>query len=658
MKTLVFAVALLAGMPVMAAESFNGRYYSGSGDREYLELLDMSRRMMGADPEFQNFSMLYYPRWNGLVEGPTWDAWWIQNSYGTTLCALPVLEEPFTTFLQNSQDLWFDQMGDGKHAGEHGWIGPDGCLCDCARPGWIMFKQGDGRIDIHDWALEFTAAGIIMQTELLLISRDVQAANKYLPMLERCAAFIETRRDPAKNAFLCGPAANLLAPSYAGYQKSDGTFGQSYLTGLSVTYIAALDRLIELEKLAGRTEQADKYARLRATAREGLKQFFTDEGYLVQSIEPDGTRHGVYGAPRHGYLETSPNHDAIALRVADDAQSRRIYDKIASIPELRPHAFMLPNYPSYDDLYTKPDGLWAYGFWVNGGAWSTCEARAMMAYSRLGKTEDCRKSMRQLMKFVRTFKMDNPLTKMGDDVYQPANAINLCYDSFGPTTALMRGLFEYLYSADSLTLIPHIPAQIERMDQRFPVRFGKSSVYISTAGKGPVTQVKVNGRVWDCHTTQSITLPAEGLTSVVLVGIGLGNTEAPDVRQPEPIVPQRPAALDGISTSALAALDPLTTRVAACARFRDTLTSAGLSDSYEWHHADLVVEAWNAAVKRIASPELEAQLNEPARSAARDQYIKTVGLLATGLESAIAAPGKTDPSRKSLVTAAWNEAHR
>jgi hypothetical protein len=43
--------------------------------------------------------MLDTTNWNGLVEGPTWDAWWIQNSYGTTYAALPFLREPFVTFL-------------------------------------------------------------------------------------------------------------------------------------------------------------------------------------------------------------------------------------------------------------------------------------------------------------------------------------------------------------------------------------------------------------------------------------------------------------------------------------------------------------------------------------------------------------------------------
>ena len=285
-----------------------------------------------------------------------------------------------------------------------------------------------------------------------MISRDAKAIAHYLPMLERSANFIETRRDPTNNLFLAGPAGNLLAPSYAGWKRPDGTYDKAYLAGLSVTYIAALDRLIELEKLAGRKEQAALYAQRRELARRGLPLLTTDEGYFIRSLDPDGVKHGVFGAERHGYFEASPNHDAIAFRVADDAQAERIYRKIASLPGLRPHDFILPNYPSYDDMYEKPEGLWGYGTWVNGGHWSTCEARMVLAYYRLGKFEDARRSMRQLLTFAERFRMDNPLTKCGSDVYQPNEPINLCYDSFGPAAALMRGLFEYLYRADGLTL--------------------------------------------------------------------------------------------------------------------------------------------------------------------------------------------------------------
>ena len=106
-----FVITLLLFAPALMAQSFKGQYFSGEGDTAYLTLLDISMRLFHPDPEFQNVSMLYTPDWNGFVEGPTWNAWWIQNSYGPTYCALPFYTEPYLTFLQNAQDLWFDQMG-------------------------------------------------------------------------------------------------------------------------------------------------------------------------------------------------------------------------------------------------------------------------------------------------------------------------------------------------------------------------------------------------------------------------------------------------------------------------------------------------------------------------------------------------------------------
>ena len=365
--------------------AFDGKYFSGEGDAEFLQLLDFSRRVVETDPEYQSLSMLYMPLWNGFVEGPTWDAWWIQNSYGPTFCLTPFLEEPYRTFILNSHDLWFSQMGDGKRVGAFDWVAPDGCLCDAARPGWIVYRQGDGNTGIHDWGMEFTAAGLLMQAEVLLATRDKAAIEKYLPMMERCAAFIETRRDPEKNLFWAGAAGNLLAPSYAGYKKPDGTYDKAFLTGLSVTYIAALDRLIEVEKLAKRAKEAKKYQELRDSARTGLDLLKTDEGYFVKYMDPDGVKHGVYGAEKHGYFEAVCNHDAMALRVVDDAQAKSIYDKIASIPALRPHDLIITNAPGLDDMYREPDDwLWKFGTWVNGGHWTTCEARMIMGYYRVG----------------------------------------------------------------------------------------------------------------------------------------------------------------------------------------------------------------------------------------------------------------------------------
>ena len=69
----------------------------------------------------------------------------------------------------------------------------------------------------------------------------------------------------------------------------------------------------------------------------GLPLLITDEGYFIKYLDPDGTRHGVYGAEQHGYFETAPNHDAVCMRVVDDAQAKKIIDKMVSIDELAPY---------------------------------------------------------------------------------------------------------------------------------------------------------------------------------------------------------------------------------------------------------------------------------------------------------------------------------
>ena len=549
LTTLFIISTLLALSPAVTqtAEIFNGRHFQGQGDFEYLQLLDIARRMFEPDPEFQNLPMLYIVSWNGLVEGPKWGMWWVQNSYGPTFCSLPFLTEPYITFLQNSQNCWFDNMGDGKTK-EFKWgrkshgIVPDGQLCDAATPGGAIYKQGDGNVAIHDWGVEFTAAGAVMQSELLLISRNKKAIADYLPKLERCADFIESRRDPENNLFFVGPAGNLLAPSYAGWKKPDGSYDKAYLSGLSVTYIALLDRLIELEKLSDNPSRATLYIKRRDLARQGIEQLTTDEGYLIKYLDPAGVRHGVYGAEKHGYFEAVCNHDAICFRIFNDNQARKVYNKIASIPGLRPHDFIITNYPTLDDMY-EFGGIFQFGTWINGGHWSTCEARMIMAYYRLGEFDDARRSMLNLLTFAQRFQMDNPLKNFGNTVWFENNPINLCYDNFGPPAALIRGLFEYIYSVDSLTLIPHIPPKITKLKQNFPIRFGRKKLFISTTGSGVVTAVTVNNKPWESFGKETITLRYDQTPNIAQIQIALGKaplgslSERPKTIPPTPLPP-------------------------------------------------------------------------------------------------------------------------
>ena len=511
---LLWVVMILAIATSTLAGEYKGTYCEGKGDVEYLKLIDQSFGYFHPNPDTPNISMLYYPEWDCLIEGfPTWMAWWIQNSYGPTYCALPFLQEPWVTFLQHSQDMWFKNQGDGKSPKEHDLIAPDGCLCDAALPNTAHMRQGDYRWDIHDWAVEFTAAGIVMQAEMLLIGRDKDAIRKYLPNLERACNFIETRRD--KNGlFLAGPAANLLGPSYGGIRQPDGTFGMGYLAGLSVNYLAACDRMIELEKLVGSPGKTALYEKRRKLTSDSLSQLMTSEGYFIKSMEKDGTKHGVYGQEKWGYFEAAPNVDAICFHAVDQVHSEKIFAKIASIPQLRPHDFLIPNYPSLDDTYenwgsTQLGGLWEYGRWVNGGFWATMEARAIMAYYRLGKYDDVRRSNAQASKFTREYQMDAPLTDFGNEVWFKDRQTNLCYDALGIPAATVRGLFEYVYKADELILIPHIPPGITEYSQREAVRWGDKRIAIAIRGGDGVT-----GRWGESYTLKYDELPESALVTI------------------------------------------------------------------------------------------------------------------------------------------------
>jgi hypothetical protein len=499
---------------------------------------------------------------------------------------------------------------------------------------------------------------------LLLIGRDQDAIAHYLPMLERCANFIESRRDPENNLFLAGAAGNLLAPSFAGWKQPDGTYKHAYLTGLSVTYIAALDRLIELEKIVDNTETAEELTKRRDAAREGLAAVTTDEGYLIKSLDPDGARHGVYGAKKYGYFEASPNHDAMAFRVVDDGQAQKIYDKIVSIPNLRRHGVIIANEPGLDDMYDPGESwLWKHGTWVNGGHWSTCEARMVMGYYRVGAYDDIKRSVEHMFGFARRFRMDNPLVEFGSKVYQPKHPTNLCYDSFGPLAASVRGLFEYLYTADSLTLIPHIPPEITRLEQRFPIRFGDKRLYIATAGSGSITGVLVDGKAWSHFDAERVHLkfgfPHATTGETIRVEILLGGA-SPTPWQGESTVSVRASNAEELAAQLerlQPAEDPGFERVAA---FLDLAAKNKQAVSYEARHAALVLDYVATAAARVALPAERRLPEEPeeTRAAADTSYIETAVKLCQGLVQTLNRYADFKDLHEARIHRLWVEADR
>ena len=200
-----------------SSNRYVGQFCEGQGDVEFLRLIDESFAFFHPNPVVPNLAMLYQPEWDTFEEGAGWGAWWIQNSYGFSYTATPFLQEPWFSTLQRSWDLFWDRQGDGKRVGRPDFplVAPDGCLGDCASPAGIVYKQGDGNWKIHDWFHEATAAGVVMQAEILLASRDRNAMARYLPKMQRACDSIERTRDPKNHLFLVGPACNLLGPATA-----------------------------------------------------------------------------------------------------------------------------------------------------------------------------------------------------------------------------------------------------------------------------------------------------------------------------------------------------------------------------------------------------------------------------------------------------------
>ena len=572
MKKSVLLFFLLIILSVQAkdypkTEVYNGKYCSGEGDTDFLRLIDESFAFFHSNPVVPNLTMIYNSEWDTFTEGAGWGAWWIQNSYGFSYAVTPFLQEPWFSILQNSWDLFWDNQGDGFRKGLWGdgtpnqlseLVAPDGGLGDTAAPGKIIYKQGDGDVRMHDWFYEATAACLVMQSEILLVNRDKKAFEHYLPKMERACNFIERARDPKNNLFLVGPACNLLAPSYGGVKQPDGTFGKGYLTGVTITYLAALDRMIEIYKFSGNKEKLAEFEHRRKITRESLGLLLAPAGYFVKSIEPGGVKHGVLGQKQFGYLEGTVNADAVALRVVDIKTSEKIYNQIASFPAIRPFDFLLTNAPGLDDTYRawgrssgkELDGFWTFGDWVNGGVWGTVEGRAILMYYRLGKFEDVRRSANRAMKWAKDFRMDAPWSQQGENTSNPwsdkgkfkVGGVSVMVDNFAIPAATIRGLFDYDYRSDRLIIRPRISGSIKQYTQKEPVRFGEKKLFFSCKNGGSkISSVKVNGKEIPVGNSDEIAFFHNDLPMEAQIEITTNGSEEPELQTS--VYPVNPALI-------------------------------------------------------------------------------------------------------------------
>ena len=269
----------------------------------------------------------------------------------------------------------------------------------------------------------------------------------------------------------------------------------------------------------------------------------------------------------------------------------------------------------------------------------------ILAYCRLGKFDDVRRSMRQLMTFARAFRMDNPLTSFGADVYQPQQPVNITYDAFGPPAAAIRGLFEYLYKSDRLVLVPHVPPGVTRLEQRDPIRFGGKRLYLSTAGSGHVSKVTINGNVWTDFTPTEVTLPYDAMPPEATIAITLGYPDAPAAEvQPPREAEETPLPKD---------VDP---RALGLRSFRHALKDAAVEAAYETAHARVAEQAFAVIPLRrklLAEKQIEPLPDPAAAAAAQKLYADAAEKLYDGLAATMAAYEKSGDPRKRQIAQVW-----
>jgi hypothetical protein len=280
----------------------------------------------------------------------------------------------------------------------------------------------------------------------------------------------------------------------------------------------------------------------------------------------------------------------------------------------------------------------------------------MLGYYRLGKFEDAQRSMKRLLTFARKFRMDNPLTKFGSDVYQPKEAINLCYDTFGPAAGFIRGLFEYLYSAEGLTVLPHIPPTITELQQLDPIRFGKKKLYLSTAGNGQITSVRINGQIWKSFNKDSVFLPYDEIPDTARIKIFFGNEKLGkllsqktlNLTAAEITAPPRDTPVAKDIPAELKAMDERANKLKAL--YEDFLAE-GLEESYEAFHIRLALMAIHTIHERrkLQDQGKLVSLPEPSTSAANKSYLDTAIKLCDGLERVLRSyENSTEPHKKLI----------
>ena len=139
-----------------------------------------------------------------------------------------------------------------------------------------------------------------------------------------------------------------------------------------------------------------------------------------------------------------------------------------------------------------------YGHWVNGGHWTTTQARMSIACLRADEFAHPLAAWGRIRALMEGYRADVPLTGSGASPWGDKLQAPYCvvYDGWGAPGGLLRELFEYDYRADRLLVRPHLPATVSSYVQKFPVWFGKTRIHLTVTGRGAAdwTELRPTGQ--------------------------------------------------------------------------------------------------------------------------------------------------------------------
>lgn len=437
-----------------------------------------------------------------LAEGGKWKGCWSQNYFGM-VGITPFLSGRLLEYHTHTLELFFELQGDGKRCDDHGFVPPVGVV-----PEYVTLKDGvpqprykndesSGLAEEFDFWVEGNAVSVLSLCDVLLARRDAEKTTRLLPKIEKTLEWLLSRRDEKTGLLKTGAAGTLIERAYGATFRSKGVSEYGLPSGTVVNTIQALKMASELEKFSACPEKAEEFRRNAEALLQALPQLIEENAYLINYLDADGLRHGVVGAAKYAYLETNPNIDASAWGLLSKEAANHALDRIKAVS---PTPLAVCVWPIHDDAhwsYQKNDP--AYGgagdHW-NGSAWFSSQARYLLALLRHNRFDDAfavGEAMRSIHESgtMRDVMADYGRTPAGRCNPDAPDAYYV--DGYGTFGALFRGLFEVVYSADQISLTPHLPPEMNSYLQKQPIFWGEKKIFPKITGcGGSVAKVLVN----------------------------------------------------------------------------------------------------------------------------------------------------------------------